>query len=322
MKLYIAGPMRGRPEMNFESFDQARDILEMVGHEVVSPADIDRDEGPATLSEIIMRDVSAILGCDGIVLLPGHESSPGASAERAIAHWMGLKIFLFNGGDLHKYHPVDKDLSGGWEPAKIKPNMVVGLCGKARSGKDTVARFLVEKHGFQKLSFAAAVKDSALALDPLVEWRSDAWAPKLYVRLSYVVKRAGWDRAKESADVRRLLQRMGTEAGRKIHGEDCWANILDDKIYDARKRAPVVITDVRFQNEAKVVEAYNGYVVKIDRPSKDEIAGADHISETELDGIDTGWQILNTGSLQGLEEDVDTMHAHLISDWEGRSTCS
>ncbi|MHB1846903.1 MAG: DUF4406 domain-containing protein, partial [Deltaproteobacteria bacterium] len=38
----MAGPMRGLPDYNFSAFDAARDFLAGLGHDVVSPADIDR----------------------------------------------------------------------------------------------------------------------------------------------------------------------------------------------------------------------------------------------------------------------------------------
>ena len=41
---------------------------------------------------------------------------------------------------------------------------LIGLYGPPRSGKDTVAQFLVEEDGFTRLSFADALRDIAYAL--------------------------------------------------------------------------------------------------------------------------------------------------------------
>lgn len=106
MKIYIAGPMRGRPDFNFPAFDEAKRLLTADGHDVVSPADIDRDHGltPANLGDpnrefsrkevlpFVQRDVQALIGCDAIYLLEGWEQSKGARAEKALAEWMGLEI--------------------------------------------------------------------------------------------------------------------------------------------------------------------------------------------------------------------------------------
>lgn len=114
VSVYIAGPMRGYPAFNFEAFDHARDSFLSHNFDVVSPADIDRElwgfcplESPENLARaeaiveawtdeqlahIIMRDVAAILSCDGIALLPGWEHSTGAVAEFFVARWAGKMV--------------------------------------------------------------------------------------------------------------------------------------------------------------------------------------------------------------------------------------
>lgn len=42
-RIYISGPMRGRQFYNFPAFDAAKQALERIGYEVVSPADMDRE---------------------------------------------------------------------------------------------------------------------------------------------------------------------------------------------------------------------------------------------------------------------------------------
>ena len=89
MKIYIAGPMRGKKWFNFPDFDWAKESLERAGWEVISPADLDREIGfdvaslpPDTdwsdvsklgfdLKAAIQRDVAAILNCDAIFMLHG-----------------------------------------------------------------------------------------------------------------------------------------------------------------------------------------------------------------------------------------------------------
>lgn len=102
---YIAGPMRGYPDMNFPAFDDASRIGKMMGFNIISPADLDRAVGlPMTgedltrdqLDSCISRDISAILGLDpktdGIAVLPRWEGSRGACTEVALARWRGLEV--------------------------------------------------------------------------------------------------------------------------------------------------------------------------------------------------------------------------------------
>lgn len=111
MKIYIAGPMRGKKWFNFPDFDWAKECLVRAGWEVISPADLDREVGfdvknlpPDTdwndvsklgfdLKAAVQRDVAAILDCDAIFMLHGWSESRGAKAEKAVAEWLGLMVF-------------------------------------------------------------------------------------------------------------------------------------------------------------------------------------------------------------------------------------
>ena len=111
MKIYIAGPMRGKKWFNFPDFDWAKECLMRAGWEVISPADLDREIGfdvkslpPDTdwsdvsklgfdLRAAIQRDVAAIRQCDAIFMLHGWSESRGAKAEKAVAEGLGLMVF-------------------------------------------------------------------------------------------------------------------------------------------------------------------------------------------------------------------------------------
>lgn len=102
MKVYIAGPMRNYPELNFPAFDEMRDRLSAAGHDPLNPADLDRelgigegawsDEAEWDIPETVKRDCTALAGCDAIVFLEGWEYSTGAVAEAAVANWLGLVV--------------------------------------------------------------------------------------------------------------------------------------------------------------------------------------------------------------------------------------
>lgn len=105
MKVYIAGPMRGYPNYNFDSFDDAYVRLYARGNTPISPTDLDRThEGweqypPEDLvitdelkRRVMRRDLDAIFGCDAIYLLNGWKGSAGVKVELALAGYLGLDI--------------------------------------------------------------------------------------------------------------------------------------------------------------------------------------------------------------------------------------
>lgn len=87
--LYVAGPMTGYDEWNFPAFAKAADELREHGYEVVSPHEIDLEEGFDPLSDgagfdlrsALERDVAEVLKADGLALLDGWEESSGATVE-------------------------------------------------------------------------------------------------------------------------------------------------------------------------------------------------------------------------------------------------
>ncbi|BCQ23135.1 DUF4406 domain-containing protein [Caballeronia sp. NK8] len=91
MKLYVAGPMTGYPELNFPAFHAEAARLRALGFEIVNPAEVDVGPNPAWLA-CMRADIKLLVDCDGIALLPGWEQSPGATLEHTIARGLGLRV--------------------------------------------------------------------------------------------------------------------------------------------------------------------------------------------------------------------------------------
>lgn len=170
---------------------------------------------------------------------------------------------------------------------------IIGLTGCARSGKDTAAEGL-RQVGWVRIGFADAVRQMALAIDPLVTMAGG-------LRLRALVDEVGWEEAKQNPDVRRLLQNIGTEAGREVIGENVWVDIVARKIRAAELSGipGVVITDCRFPNEIEFIKNSGGHVVRIVRPGVGPVNG--HASETAADGIDADWTLDNDGTPEELQ---------------------
>lgn len=179
---------------------------------------------------------------------------------------------------------------------------IIGLTGYARSGKDTVAK-LLEPYGFVRVALADGVREMALAIDPWIDAPSASDMPEEICRLSELVDQIGWEHAKGFTEVRRLLQVIGTEAVRNIVGPDTWIKIAGKKVSDALAQdKDVVITDVRFPNEANWIHEIGGEIWRIMRPGVSR--ANNHASEFGIDKL--GWDrvINNDGPIDDLDEAV------------------
>lgn len=175
--------------------------------------------------------------------------------------------------------------------------MLIGVSGRKRAGKDAFASRLIEAHGFVRVAFADPLRDFALALDPYIDGSR---------RLSTIVGSVGWEYAKEFPEVRRTLQRIGTEAGRKVLGESVWVDLAMRKA--AAAGANVVITDCRYPNEAEAIHAAGGIIVRVDRPGID-LTDA-HPSEVAMDDWPFDARVINNGTIQGLHACADRILDH------------
>lgn len=113
MKIYLAGPMRGKPLLNFPAFYAGEARLRADGWEVFNPARADNERHGCNISagnftgdeeqakrdfnfnlrEALAIDMAFICTeADAIAMLPGWENSKGATAEKAVAEALGLEV--------------------------------------------------------------------------------------------------------------------------------------------------------------------------------------------------------------------------------------
>lgn len=182
---------------------------------------------------------------------------------------------------------------------------LIGLAGYAGSGKDTVAKMLIDDYGYTKVSFAGPLYEALYRLNPIIDaWNEDKYAGG-HVDIETVqqaVDRDGWEQTKrEVPEVRRLLQALGTEVGREMFGQDFWVN---QALQTARKLQRVVITDVRFDNEIEAVLAEGGKVYRVVRPGYGPVNA--HVSDNALNDEDPRYTavLLNDGTVSDLYRQV------------------
>lgn len=176
--------------------------------------------------------------------------------------------------------------------------MLIGLNGAKGAGKDTVGSHLVSEHGFEKLSFAQLLKDSAGALFGVDPKMWDEWKNDVHVRIT--INTAFGVACDMTA--RQFLQRYGTESHRDVFGQDFWVDAL------MNERRPYFlkdycVTDARFPNELKAISRLGGQNWRIQREAVND--GDGHISEAKPDFRLIAWTIDNDGTVEELQQEVD-----------------
>ena len=168
--------------------------------------------------------------------------------------------------------------------------MIIGLSGYAQSGKDTVAKFLVDNYGFTRVAFADKLRDVAYELNPIV---------KPGLRLKNAVDEMGWDKAKTRIpEVRTVLQNLGV-AVRENLGYDTWVNAA---LNAPAQTEDLIITDVRFINEADAIKERGGKIWRVIRPGVEAVNR--HVSETQMDSYPFDDLIFNDKGIRELENTV------------------
>ena len=177
--------------------------------------------------------------------------------------------------------------------------MIIGLSGYAQSGKDTVAKILVDHYGFRRLAFADPIRELLYEMDPKLTIGHDT-----YTSIKLLVDKVGWEVAKQNPEVRSMLQGLGLGA-RTVIDKDIWVGITLRKVWGPTDN--VVISDVRFKNEADMIKQIYGLnqVWRVIRPGLKPVN--DHISELELDDYEFEFDIYNESTLLALHEDIEIL---------------
>lgn len=178
----------------------------------------------------------------------------------------------------------------------MSDRIVVGMTGRAGSGKDTVANYLVQHHGFTKLAYAGPLKSAVcelFAIEPAV----------LEDRIMKEKIVEDWGRSP-----RWLAQWLGTDILREKIDENIFVKNMARRIGSHDR---VVISDVRFSNEADLVHELGGEVWSLEAGERlklsNHMGGEEkrHITEKGL-GAELIDNILDTsGSWDKTSGEVD-----------------
>lgn len=173
---------------------------------------------------------------------------------------------------------------------------LIALSGKMTSGKSTVADYLVKVYGFQKVSFAEALRRELMATHFTGVYEKPT---PLHLRELLIA----WGKARRVQDPNYWLQFVEE----KIE----WCISMEELHNEIEPR--IVIDDMRFQNELSMVLRYGAVPIRITKTEPlSSLFVAPHpglthvesdISETDLDGMPFYYYLkAEGGDVKGLLE--------------------
>jgi len=212
-----------------------------------------------------------------------------------------------------------------------KTPILIGVVGLIGAGKDTIADYLVNVHGFRRDSFAATLKD---AVSAVFGWDRDQLEGRSRHSREWREQLDPWWSERLDRDVtpRLMLQIWGTEVCRRGFHDDIWIASLENKLRSTQD--DVVISDCRFPNEIDAIRQQGGQVIRVIR-GEDPVwlmearshlrhqtplpSRLPHASEWAWAGTDFDRYLDNNGSLDQLYEQINDLLRDLRGAMADRS---
>ena len=174
--------------------------------------------------------------------------------------------------------------------------ILIGLTGRAGVGKDTAGDYLVAQHGFARYAFADPIKAALCAMLGSVGLSPQSFAYRELKEhpLHHIGK-----------SPRQLAQTLGTEWGRNLVHPDLWLILAEMAWRDIQACGAkgLVITDVRFDNEAEWIRNQGGKVICIARPQAESVSA--HASEAGVSAELIDLHLMNAGTVKELHARLD-----------------
>jgi dephospho-CoA kinase len=184
-------------------------------------------------------------------------------------------------------------------------NKIIGICGKRRSGKDTVANYICSQYNFENKKIADDLKSIIKILFGFSDVQLENNEKDIIDPLWNITPRQS-------------MQFIGTEIMQYKLQEllpnidrNFWIkSFINKNIINDNLPKKIVISDLRFLHEYKNLKSYNILIIRIEKDNNNNNLNIDeHISETEHIEIPADIIIKNNGSLEDL---YDKLNKELI----------
>lgn len=159
---------------------------------------------------------------------------------------------------------------------------IIGLVGRARSGKDTAATFFRTTHTVRR--FAQPMKDAIKALY--------GWSDFHIETNLKDIQDPQWGLTPRQAMIHMA------ESTKKLVSPDFFVK----RLFGDWTGDPIVIADVRYENEVQAIHERGGITIKINRTRAPK-----HEFENQIDSLKTTYEVLNDGTLDELRIEVERL---------------
>ena len=187
---------------------------------------------------------------------------------------------------------------------------IIGLTGQMGCGKSTAATYITEKYGFTEYSFANPLKNIAVIMGFNNNQVFGTQEQKLEINNLWGVSG------------REFLQKFGTDVCREtlpgiFHNHDfkqytIWIKLFEKYCAD-NPDLNIIVSDVRFPDEARFITSAGGSIIKIERDTKSAISSVNtHKSEVPIPECYVSYVIKNNYSMKNLHEDIDEALKELL----------
>lgn len=138
---------------------------------------------------------------------------------------------------------------------------LIGICGYAGSGKDTVANYLIKEKNFERVSFAGILKD---IVSVLMGWERELLEGLTEESRIFRETKDEWWSSKMGKYItpRIVLQTIGTNVFRNHFDDNIWIFAMERKFLSMKDKN-VVITDCRFENEFEFIKNLGGKILTV-----------------------------------------------------------
>lgn len=162
---------------------------------------------------------------------------------------------------------------------------IIGIAGRSRAGKDTIAQIIIDK--YPEYSIRRLATPLKKAIMDLYGFTPDQLETDLKE-----VKDERWDKTP-----RETIQSL-TDYMMKYMGNDFFTRQLYNCYTDGEF---IIIPDIRYEHDIEEIHRRNGIVIKVERP----FSNVSHKFEGQVDNLNYDYLIKNSGTIEDMKYSVN-----------------